>query len=77
MDFPFQPEKLISIKHTFSERQRELKRIGNMIDDIIASKWSRTMEKTARITAQNVRHHKSDISCFSQNTHFNLQAPPK
>lgn len=28
------------------ERQRELKRIGNMIDDIIASKLSRINEKT-------------------------------
>lgn len=48
--------KLISIK--FAERQRELKRIGNMIDDIIASKWSRTTVRDAL----NVRLHKSDIS---------------
>lgn len=40
------------------ERQRELKRIGNMIDDIIASKWSRMNENSA----QNVRLHKKDIS---------------
>lgn len=33
----------------FSERQRELKRISNMIDDIIATKWSRIAEKTVRI----------------------------
>lgn len=45
----FMVVKLISIK--FLERQRELKRIGNMIDDIIASKLSRINEKTK----QNVR----------------------
>lgn len=50
-------KKLISIK--ISERQRELKRIGNMIDDIIASKWSRTNEKIIL----NVRLHKINIYC--------------
>lgn len=32
----------------YSERQRELKRISNMIDDIIATKWSRIAEKPVR-----------------------------
>lgn len=54
----------------FSERQRELKRIGNMIDDIIASKWSRTVEKTA----QTVRLHKSDkLHTYSLWSHANQQ----
>lgn len=58
----------LSFKTNFNEipeRQRELKRIGNMIDDIIASKWSRMNENTA----QNVRLHKKRyiayISFFS------------
>lgn len=32
----------------FPERQRELKRISNMLDDIIATKWSRIAEKPVR-----------------------------
>lgn len=50
----------LSFKTNFNEipeRQRELKRIGNMIDDIIASKWSRMNENPA----QNVRLHKKKI----------------
>lgn len=64
----------ISFKTNFNEipeRQRELKRIGNMIDDIIASKWSRMNENSA----QNVRLHKKRYIAYI--SYFSLERKKK
>lgn len=60
MDLPYFASMKTNFNKTFAERQRELKRIGNMIDDIIASKCSRTVEKSL----QKVRLHINVIHSF-------------